>query len=275
MPAELLPQILALGGGGFSMEPGNPALDHYVLAQAPVPRPHIAFLATASGDNDGYIARFYAAFSRYDCRPAHLPLFQRTPELASFVFAQDILYVGGGNTLSMLGVWRAWGLPELLRTAWQRGVVLAGLSAGAICWFEQGLSDSYAGRLALIPGLGLLSGAFCPHYNSEPERRPAFRHLLSQNLPDSNPQGSESPPANLENSHDQPPAPRELGLAADDGVLLHFTGTRLQRILSSQPEAAAYRLHLQAGQLLETRLEAELLGGAGQPVSASRNQGKS
>src|SRR5690348_53936 len=115
------PQIIALGGGGFSMEPDNPALDLYVLRQARTTRPAVSFLATASGDADAYLVKFYTAFSGYDCRPSHLRLFQRTPALRDHLLRQDVIYVGGGNTKSMLAVWRDWGLPALLREAWEGG----------------------------------------------------------------------------------------------------------------------------------------------------------
>jgi peptidase E len=131
-------QIIALGGGGFSMEPKNLTLDRYVLVQARTPEPAIAFVPTASGDAESYIVHFYTAFSQLPCRPSHLPLFRRTPDLRAYLLTQDVIYVGGGNTKSMLAVWRDWELPALLREAWASGIILAGISAGAICWFEQG-----------------------------------------------------------------------------------------------------------------------------------------
>ena len=160
-------QIIALGGGGFSMEPENLALDEYVLAQARVPQPAVGFIPTASGDAEPYIVRFYEAFSGLPCRPSYLPLFCRTPDLREYLLAQDVIYVGGGNTKSLLGVWREWGLPEVLREAWAAGVVLAGVSAGAVCWFEQGLSDAYAEALRPLQCLGFLAGSCCPHYDGE------------------------------------------------------------------------------------------------------------
>jgi dipeptidase E len=132
-------QIIALGGGGFSMEPDNPALDLYVLRQARATRPVVAFLATASGDAEAYLVKFYAAFSGHDCRPSHLPFFQRTPRLRDYLLRQDIIYVGGGNTKSMLAVWRAWDLPGLLREAWEAGAVLAGLARGRFAGFSTAL----------------------------------------------------------------------------------------------------------------------------------------
>ena len=241
MPATS-PQILALGGGGFSMEPDNPALDLYVLRQSPVPRPRVAFLGTATGDSTSYLANFYASFSRYECRPSHLPLFARTPDLRAYLLNQDVIYVGGGNTFSLLAVWRAWGLPDVLKEAWLRGSVLAGISAGAICWFEQGLTDSFSGELAPLDCLGYLPGACCPHYDGEAERRPAFRRLLAE--------GRLSP-----------------GIALDDGALAHYEGEQLARVVSSRPEAAAYRLEMVRGQVQETRLAVELLGPDGKPLT--------
>src|SRR5262249_11154750 len=121
-------QIIALGGGGFSMEPDNPALDLYVLRQARTTRPAVSFLCTARGDADSYLVKFYQAFSGYDCRPTHLPFFQRTPKLRDHLLRQDVIYVGGGNTKSMLAVWRDWDLPVLLKEAWEEGAILAGIS---------------------------------------------------------------------------------------------------------------------------------------------------
>src|ERR1700719_4353817 len=129
-------QIIALGGGGFSTEPGNLALDAYILSQARRPNPSVCFLGTASGDAASYVVRFYEAFSRLDCRPMHSAFFDRTPDLRERLLTQDVIYVGGGNTKSMLAVWREWNLPAILREAWEAGIVLTGSSAGAICWFE-------------------------------------------------------------------------------------------------------------------------------------------
>jgi dipeptidase E len=147
-------QIIAMGGGGFSMEPDNPALDLYVLAQVRKRTPAVCFLATASGDADGYIEKFYAAFKTHRCRPTHVPLFRRTPVLKQVLLTQDVIYVGGGNTKSMLAVWREWDVPRLLRRAWGMGIVLTGISAGAICWFRTGVTDSAAVGLSGLPCLG-------------------------------------------------------------------------------------------------------------------------
>jgi len=226
-------QIIALGGGGFSMEPDNPALDQYVLQQAQTSRPAVSFVATASGDAETYIARFYDAFSRYDCRASHLPFFDRTPDLRDHVLRQDVIYVGGGNSKSMLAVWRDWGLPEILHEAYQAGIVMAGISAGAICWFEQGVTDSYAGKLVVLDCLGIIRGSCCPHYDGEPERRPTYHQLLLK--------GEIAP-----------------GLALDDGAAAHFVGGDLHRVVTSRPNARGYRLSTKDGAVREEPIEGVL-----------------
>src|SRR5579872_7424344 len=175
-------QIVTMGGGGFSMEPDVPLLDNYILSLARSPRPRICFVPTASGDSENYCFRFYESFSRQNCIPAHLPLFVRKPwDLREFVLEQDVIYVGGGNTVNLLAVWRAHGLDKILREALGNGAVLCGLSAGAICWFEAGVTDSFGPTLAAIRnGLGFLTGSACPHYDGQPTRRPAFQKFVAE-----------------------------------------------------------------------------------------------
>ena len=177
--------IVAMGGGGFSMEPGNPLLDDYVLSLAPADRPRVCFLPTATSNVPLYLSMFYPAFARR-AEPSHLDLFARDGrDLRSFLLEQDVLYVGGGNTANMLAIWRVHGVDTILREAWDRGVVLAGLSAGAICWFSHGVTDSFGTDLApLEGGLGLVEGSFCPHYDGEALRRPRFHELVRAGLPD-------------------------------------------------------------------------------------------
>ena len=228
-------QIIALGGGGFSVEPNNLALDRYILAQARVPEPAVAFVPTASGESDNYIVRFYTAYLGLPCRPSHLAFFRRTPDLRSYLLAQDVIYVGGGNTKSMLAVWHEWGVPELLREAWESGIVLAGISAGAICWFEQGVTDSFADQLRAIDCLGFLPGSCCPHYSGEAERRPTFHRLLRQ--------GEIAP-----------------GFAIDDGAALHFTGDQVHCVVASRRGATAYRVHSTGTEVREEPMSVEYLG---------------
>ena len=220
------------------MEPDNPVLDLYVLRQARTARPAVTFLGTASGDADSYLVRFYQAFSGYDCRPSHLPLFRRTPKLRDHLLHQDIIYVGGGNTKSLLGIWCEWGLPALLREAWQEGIVLAGISAGAICWFQHGLTDSWAEKLAVLECLGFLEGSCCPHYDGEPERRPAYHNFLLT--------GDILP-----------------GIVIDDGAAIHFVEGAVHRVVASRPRARAYRVSVREGVVQEEPLETEYLRSAG------------
>jgi dipeptidase E len=204
-------QIIAMGGGGFSMEPENSLLDDYILAQSRRDKPRICFVGTASGDAAGYIEKFYAAFSQQRCEPTHLTLFPTPPPpVQDIVERQHIFYVGGGSTRNLLVLWREWGLDRLLRRAWRRGAVLAGLSAGSLCWFESGVSDSYGPKLARVQALGWLRGSHCPHYDGEADRRPAYHGMVrTRELP--------------------------AGFAADDGAALHFVGRRLLRVVSSRP----------------------------------------
>jgi len=228
MKNDLPRQIIALGGGGFSMEE-SPRLDRYILAQARAEEPAVAFIPTASGDSEGYILRFYEAFSRFRCRPSHLQLFNRTPDLRAYLMSQDVVYVGGGNTKSMLGVWREWGLPEILREACEAGVILAGVSAGAVCWFEQGLSDAFAGELRPLQALGFLPGSCVPHYNGEAERRPTYHRLLKS--------GEMKP-----------------GLAIDDSAAVHFVNGGVHRVVTSREGVTAYRVEVRNGAVEEEPL---------------------
>jgi len=229
-------QIIAMGGAALPPELDNLLLVDYFLKQTRRRNPKVCFIGAAHGDADAGRLRFYAGFSRFTCRPSHLPLFARTPrDLASFVMEQDAVFVGGGNTRSMLAVWREWELDRHLRAAWEAGVVLGGASAGSICWFEHGLTDSVAGPLTAMPCLGFLPGANCPHYDSEPLRRPTFQRLVAR--------GALSD-----------------GVAADDGVALHYEGTRLMRAVSSKPRAKAYRVRRLRDRAAETRIPTKYLG---------------
>ena len=225
-----------MGGGALPQELDNLLLVRYFLAQTRRRTPKVAFIGAAHGDSDAGRLRFYAGFSRFQCRPTHLPFFARTPrDLESFVLEQDAIFVGGGNTKSMLAVWRDWGLDRHLRTAWERGVVLGGGSAGSICWFEHGVTDSIAGPLTALPCLGFLPGSNCPHYDSEPQRRPIFRKLVAGGaLPD--------------------------GVAADDGAALHYIDGRLARVVSSRPRAKGWRVTRTGKRAVERQLPTRYLG---------------
>jgi len=231
------PQIVAMGGGGFSMEPENLLLDRFILSTAAVPQPKVCFVGTASGDAQTYVDKFYAAFNTFPCTPTDLSLFKPpTADLRSFVMEHDVIYVGGGNTRNLLVLWREWGLDAILREAWQSGVVMAGISAGSICWFQQGLSDSVIpGDLAPLACLGFLPGSNSPHYDGEPERRPAYHRFLREGK-------------------------LEAGFAADDGAALHFIGRELKAVVSSREAAKAYSVCLVGDEVEEVALETLWLG---------------
>jgi len=223
-----------MGGGGFSQEPDDPRLDDFILGLTGRKRPRVCFLPTAAGDDRGYVANFYDAFVG-KARPSWLPLFNRRDrDLRAFVLGHDAIYVGGGNTANMVAIWRVHGLDGILREAWEQGIVLAGLSAGAICWFSHGVTDSFGLELGpLEGGLGFIEGSFCPHYDGEALRRPRYHELVRAGLPG--------------------------GWAADDGAALHFTGTELAEVVASRSGARAYRVQLRDGDVVETPLEARLL----------------
>lgn len=228
-------QIIAMGGGGFSMEPDNLLLDEYFLRQTGKRHPLVCFVGTASGDSQDYILRFYSAFAKLPCRPSHLSLFRPPADLEAFVLSQDAIYVGGGNTKSLLALWRDWGLDRILRKAWANGTVLGGLSAGSICWFQEGLTDSLTGKLTPLDCLGLIKGSNCPHYDGEPQRRPAYTGYIGS-------------------------ARMKPGLAADDGAAFHFIGTELRHVVSSRPTANAYRVFRRDGRFQEEVLRPRYLG---------------
>jgi len=225
-----------MGGGGFTMEPGNYLLDHYVLDQCGKDIPHICFLPTASGDSMELIDLFYEfAFSR-PMVPSHLELTRQAyPNLRQHLLAQDVIYVGGGHTTFMLNAWYRIGLDALLRQAWEEGVVLAGVSSGSACWFEQGFTDSNPEMLSAERCLGLLEGSHCAHY-SNPERRPAFTHAMEHgDVMD--------------------------GLGIDNFAAVHYMDRTLHRAVSSRQGYSAWQLSLKAnGQVIETEIDTHYLG---------------
>lgn len=177
-------QVIAIGGGGFGRTQASNLIEQYILDQSNKISPNICFIPTATGDLDPYVVNFYNVFSQLDCHPTHISFFKRTIDLDKHIANQDIIFVGGGNTKSMLAVWREWNLDKILKTAYDRGVVMSGVSAGAICWFESGLTDSWADELKMMPCMNFISGSCAPHYDEEPERRPATKNLLEENIID-------------------------------------------------------------------------------------------
>ena len=175
-------QIIAIGGGGFGRNPGEGIIENYILNQSNAKKPNICFIPTATGDNEAYKNNYYATFTKLNCNPVHLDFFKRTPDLENLINEQDVIFVGGGNTKSMLAVWKDWGLDLILHEAYKNGVVMSGVSAGAICWFEQGITDSWAEDLVVMDCLGFIGGACCPHYDEEPQRKPSLNKFLTKKV---------------------------------------------------------------------------------------------
>ena len=173
--------IIAIGGGGFGRNPGEGIIEEYILNQTKKKRPNICFIPTATGDNEAYKVNYYATFSKLNCNPTHLDFFKRTPDLKRLIADQDVIFVGGGNTKSMLAVWREWQLDKILKKAYKNGTVMSGVSAGAICWFQNGITDSWDSNLQIMPCMNFVKGTCCPHYDEEPERKPTVKELISKN----------------------------------------------------------------------------------------------
>ena len=174
--------IVAIGGGGFGRSLGSLEIEKYIISLINKKRPKICFIPTASGDSNLYKLNFYRAFSKLDCVTCHIDFFSRTENLEEIVLSQDIIYVGGGNTKSMLAVWKEWNFHEILRNAYEKGIVMSGVSAGAICWFDKGITDSYAEELAIIDCLGIVEGIACPHFDEEKEREPYVNNVISRGI---------------------------------------------------------------------------------------------
>jgi dipeptidase E len=226
-----MPHIVAMGGGGFSGDDPQTGrlIDDFALGLTGQDTPRVCFIPTAGGDTESYIELFHNAFGGGRARPSHLALFQReVADLESFLLGQHAICVGGGNTANMLAVWRVHGVDRILAEAWRRDIVLFGLSAGGLCWFEGGSTDSFGPLAPLRDGLGFLPGSFCPHYDGEPERRPTYHRFVAEGLP--------------------------AGYAADDQAALHFRGRELVEAVAAHPGAGAYRVSLSGSRVEEQRL---------------------
>ncbi|HEY2258867.1 MAG TPA: peptidase E [Solirubrobacteraceae bacterium] len=234
------PQIVAFGGGGFSMEWGNPLLDDHVLGLTGAARPKICFLPTASGDADHYVVRFYRAFPASRCEASHISLFRRESGVGdpvAHLLEQDVVYVGGGSLVSLLGTWGAHGVDVALQAAWRAGVVLCGGSAGSLCWFEEAVSCFHAGPPRRLRGLGFLPWSNAVHYSDEPGRRSAFLDAIGAGM--------------------------VSGYGVGDAAALHFVGTELAEVVSSRPEARARYVHAdEDGSAHERELPVRFLGQA-------------
>jgi peptidase E len=205
-------RIVACGGQQLLY----PALTSYLLGLSRRPRPRVLFLGTASGDDALYRLAFYQAFAGVDCEPTHLALFDRTvDDIDTHLRSRDVVIVGGGNTANMLAIWRLHGVDTALRNAYTDGTVLSGWSAGCLCWFEGGITDSFTPDLsALRDGLGMLTGSACPHYDSQAARRPVYAREIATGL---------SP-----------------GIALEDGVAARYDDEGIVEVVSARADGRAF-----------------------------------
>lgn len=248
--------IVALSSGILGEESQAVLLKDYIFSLTDSPRPKVCFIPTATGDSADSIVSFYSAFPADRYLPVHLSLFNRTiKDLRLYVLAQEVIVVAGGNTANLLAIWRTHGLDSILCEAWQGGTILCGWSAGGLCWFEGGSTDSFGRDLSPIDNcLGFLPGSFCPHYDSEERRRDTYHQFVAEGLPG--------------------------GWALDNGTALHFGGNpnrpgmpngeepgyrgrldgpQLRGIVSAKPGAMIYRVEKVDGEVRETTVEPELL----------------
>lgn len=222
MAADGRRHILAIGGFSAPLDQDQrlPALIGHALALSGAPDPRVCALNTAAGDDPQGYVRMYARLAQHGARPSHLQLFTmpNVRDPADLLLSQDVIFVGGGSVANMIAVWRVHGLDAVMRQAWEAGIVLAGVSAGAICWFTGGTTDSFGTELKpFTDGLGYVAGSYCPHYSSEPARRPVYQALVADGtLP--------------------------AGIACDDGAAAHFADTDFEAIVTDRPGATGYRV---------------------------------
>jgi dipeptidase E len=220
--------IVGLGGGGSTEEESRRLLA-YVVGLASKPSPKVCVVPTAVGDDAGVVLRLYGLLPE-EARTSYLPFFPWPPdELRGFTLAQDVIFIGGGNTANALAIWRVHGFDQILREAWEGGIVLTGWSAGMICWFEAGVTDSFGPQLeGMRDGLGFLPGSACPHYDGEERRRPVYTKLVAEGFPP--------------------------GVAADDGVGIHYVGDEQSEVVTVREGAQAYRVDAAGEEPLPARL---------------------
>ena len=222
-------QIIAIGGGGFGRNPNKPIIEEYIVNQSTIAKPNILFIPTASAEDKAYTVNFYKAFGQFNTNLSVLNFFQRTPRLDSLINKQDIIYVGGGNTKSMIAVWKEWKLDKLLVKAYNNGSILCGVSAGAICWFNKGITDSWASNLNIMDCLSILPGTCCPHYDSETDRRPTVHNLIKNGKMDE-------------------------CYAVEDGAAIHFKEGKLHTSVAFYKGSQSYIIQDNNGDIVEEKI---------------------
>jgi len=230
-----LRQIVALGGGMFSMEPDNGLLDKYILDLVPKERPKICFMGTASHDGKEYRDMFHNFFKNQQCEPSHLSLTHPPKDIEEFIMDKDIIHVGGGNTTLIIDTWKKFGVDKIMKKAWEAGIILTGMSAGAICWFDDGITNPSPGVLTRLPCLGLLNGSFCPHYDDRAELKSAFHKLILEGV-------------------------IEEGFGVEDGAAVHFVGSEPIRVVTSRPGVTAYKVRKVRNKITDTPMKPVYLG---------------
>jgi dipeptidase E len=210
-------QIIAAGGDALTDIP----LHHYILAQSDKEKPRICFLPTASGDNEGVIKHFFFLFREHNCTPDYLPLFHnKEADIREFILSQDIILVAGGQSKSMMGVWKEWGVDKFLMEAYENGTIMSGGSAGSVCWFDECITDSFKGTLSPMKSLGFLPFSNCPHYRAH-ERRVAYRSAILERK-------------------------MKPGYAVSDGAAIHFKDGKFLRAVSSDSNASSFFVDIDA-----------------------------
>ncbi len=222
--------IIAIGGGGFGRSNSSNLIEKYILNLSLKNCPKICFLPTATGDDQSYIVRFYSIFTRLNCVPSHIELFKRTIDIRDHIMKQDVVFVGGGNTKSMLAVWNDWGMSSLLNHAYNKGVIMSGVSAGAICWFTRGITDSWDNELKILPCLDFINGTCCPHYDEEPARIPYVKKILLDDK--------------VSNC-----------IAIEGGSAIHFVDGKPYKNVSFKKNKNTYNVFLQNKNIIETPFE--------------------
>ena len=210
----------------------------YVASLTGKENPKVCFLPTATGDAPGYITRWFESCSDLALRPyvqrAFISSYSQKDSFETAFSTMDAIIVGGGNTLNMIAIWKAQGIDKALKNAWDRGVVLSGGSAGSLCWFEHGTSDSRPAELTKVDGLGFMSGSHCPHYHAEPGRKPLYWSKIKS--------GEYKP-----------------GYACDDRAGIYFENNELKQVVSLDEQSNAYYVSLEGGEVKENLLPKQII----------------